>query len=197
MAIAMRAAKSKGIPIVFDPVGADATSLRTETCKKLLGETNVSIIRGNESEIVALLDSSIQTKGVDSSETTDLAETSAKALAFSYNCVVCVSGETDLITDGAEVLLIKNGHSLMPKVTGLGCTATAIIGACAAVNENPLYAATHGMAIMGMAGEIAAEKADGPGTLQLHFYDALYNLNQNQIENLLKWKKTSNSMFTW
>jgi len=151
-----------------------------------LSDTNPTIIRGNASEIMALLDADIQTKGVDSSESSKAATDSAKAISNHYNCVVCVSGEIDVITDGEEVLTISNGHAMMPKVTGLGCTATAIIGAFAAVNSNPLYAATHGMAVMGIVGEIAAEKADGPGTLQLYFYDALYNLNQDQMEKMLK-----------
>ena len=186
MGTAMAAAKAQGVPIVFDPVGAGASKLRTETCKNLLRDTNPTIIRGNASEIMALLDADVQTKGVDSSESSDAATDSAKAIANKYNCVVCVSGEIDVITDANDVLTISNGHEMMPKVTGLGCTATTIIGAFAAVNSNPLYAATHGMAVMGIAGEIAAEKADGPGTLQLYFYDALYNLNQDQIVKMLR-----------
>jgi hydroxyethylthiazole kinase len=186
MGKAMAAAQAQGVPIVFDPVGAGASTLRTETCKKLLSATHPTIIRGNASEIMALLDSDVQTKGVDSSASSDAATDSAKAIAKHYDCVVCVSGETDVITDGDEVLSIKNGHAMMPKVTGLGCTATAIMGAFVAVNATPLYAATHAMAVMGIAGEIAAEKADGPGTLQLYFYDALYNLTHEQITNILK-----------
>ena len=185
MSRAMQSAKAQDVPIVFDPVGAGASKLRTETCKQLLGESNPTIIRGNASEIMALLDSKIQTKGVDSSESSDNATASAKALAHSFHCVVCVSGATDVITDGSGVMQIKNGHAMMSRVTGLGCTATALTGAFAAVNSNPLYAATHAMAVMGIAGEMAAEKATGPGTLQLYFYDTLYNLQQNHIEERL------------
>ncbi len=186
MSLAMRAARSHGVPIVFDPVGAGASKLRTETCKTLLSDTNPAIIRGNASEIMALLDADIQTKGVDSSASSDAATDSARTIAAHYNCVVCVSGETDIITDGENIQTIRNGHPLMPRVTGLGCTASAITGAFAAVNDKPLYAATHAMAVMGIAGEIAAAKADGPGTLQLYFYDALYNLTKDQIIDILK-----------
>jgi hydroxyethylthiazole kinase len=181
METAMKAAKLHGVPIIFDPVGAGATTLRTVTCKNLLHETNPTIIRGNASEIMALLDSEITTKGVDSSESSDTATESAKTIATTFNCVVSVSGQTDVITDGKNVLTVHNGHPLMSRVTGLGCTATALTGAFAAIHPDPLYAATHAMAVMGIAGEIAAEKADGPGTLQVHFYDALYALTHDHI----------------
>jgi hydroxyethylthiazole kinase len=186
MSKAMKAAKNQGVPIIFDPVGAGASKWRTETCKQLVAESNPTVIRGNASEIMALIDAGIRTKGVDSSESSDSATQSAKSLAAKLNTTVCVSGETDVITDGTQVMTVKNGDPLMPKVTGLGCTATALIGAFAAVNPNPLYAATHAMAVMGIAGEIAAEKAAGPGTLQLYFYDALFKLDKDQIETFLK-----------
>ena len=186
MSMAMQSAASQNVPIIFDPVGAGATSYRTDTCKTLIKSTHPTVIRGNASEIMALLDAEVKTKGVDSSQTSDLALESAKRLAETYQCVVSVSGETDLITDGNEVMKISNGHPLMSRVTGLGCTATALTGVFAAVNPTPLFAATHAMAVMGVCGEIAGEQAKGPGTLQLHFYDALYNLTKEQITSYLK-----------
>jgi hydroxyethylthiazole kinase len=186
MSLAMKTAKQKEIPIVFDPVGAGATKYRTDTCKLLLNETRPSIIRGNASEIMSLLDANIATKGVDSAHSADSAVGAAKELAESYSSVVSVSGEVDLITDGREIININNGHAMMPKVTGLGCTATAITGAFAAVNKSLLDAAANAMAVMGICGEIAAEKSNGPGTLQLNIIDAFYNLNEEQIKEYLK-----------
>ena len=75
---------------------------------------------------------------------------------------------------------------MMPRVTGLGCTATALIGAFSAVNPSPLHAAAHAMGVMGIAGEIAAAHSPGPGSLQLHFLDALYQLQAADIEGRLK-----------
>ncbi|NEQ22703.1 MAG: hydroxyethylthiazole kinase, partial [Microcoleus sp. SIO2G3] len=80
----------------------------------------------------------------------------------------------------------KNGHPLMAKVTWIGCTSTAIIGAFLAVNSDSLIAATQAMAVMGIAGELAAEKAAGPGSLQMHFLDALYNLKKSDVEERLQ-----------
>jgi len=42
------------------------------------------------------------------------------------------------------------------------------------------------MAVMGIAGEMAAERAEGPGTLQLHFLDALYRMTEDDIQRRLR-----------
>jgi hydroxyethylthiazole kinase len=78
---------------------------------------------------------------------------------------------------------------MMPFVTGMGCAATALIGAFAATNPSPLQAAVHAMALMGIAGEMAAEKSAGPGTLQVQFLDALYRVQETDIADRLKIKK--------
>lgn len=186
MALAMQAAAAKAIPIIFDPVGAGATTYRTQTCRGLLQQTAPTVIRGNASEIMALIDASIHTKGVDSSITGSAAEAAATLLAREYRCVVVVSGATDLITDGTRKNYIRNGHALMTKVTGLGCTATALVGAFAAINPDPLAAATHAMAIMGICGELAAAQAAGPASLQMHLIDHLYTLDQEAISRFLR-----------
>jgi hydroxyethylthiazole kinase len=130
--------------------------------------------------------SETKTKGVDSVHASSDASEMGKTLAREHRCVVSISGEIDYITDGETSLAIRNGHAMMPKVTGMGCTASALTGAFAAVHRDTLAAAANAMAVMGIAGELAAEKADGPGTLQLHFYDALYNLSRSDIEKQLK-----------
>lgn len=186
MALAMAAAKVKGIPIVFDPVGAGATNYRTQTCRELLQRTAPTVIRGNASEIMALIDASIQTRGVDSSATESAAEAAATSLAREYRCVVVVSGARDLITDGTRKNYVRNGHALMTKVTGLGCTATALVGAFAAINPKALSAATHAMEIMGICGELAAAQAAGPASLQMHLIDHLYSLDQEALSRLLR-----------
>lgn len=186
MELAMQAAAKKGIPIVFDPVGAGATAYRTQTCLKLLKKTAPTIIRGNASEIMALLDSSIKTKGVDSAADERTADAAAATLAREFGCVVVVSGETDLVTDGSTQLYVNNGHALMPKVTGLGCSATALVGAFAAINSDMLAASTHAMAVMGICGELAAETAAGPASLQINFIDSLFNLDEQQINRVFR-----------
>lgn len=184
MEIAMKAAADTNTPIVFDPVGAGATPLRTDTVKRLFTAASPTIIRGNGSEIQACVTEGVKTKGVDSLASADSALGAAQALHDTYDCTIVVSGATDYIVGSSETVGIQNGDALMTKVTGLGCTATVLCGAFAAVNPNFQQAAAHAMAVMGIAGEMAAEKADGPGTLQLHFLDALYNIDEDALGRL-------------
>jgi hydroxyethylthiazole kinase len=173
-------------PIVFDPVGAGATLYRTTISRKFFVTINPTVIRGNASEISALLGKEILTKGVDSIQDSDSALIAAKLLAQINKCTVVISGAKDYIVNSQEVIQIGNGHPLMAKVTGMGCTATALIGAFLAVNPDAFIASAHAMAVMGIAGEIAAKQALGPGSLQIHFLDALYNLKKEDIEPRLK-----------
>lgn len=186
MVLAGRQANRKGVPVVIDPVGAGATSLRNQTMKRLLAEVRPAVIRGNASEIRALYYVERGTKGVDSRHTPEQALTAARALAGALQCVVCTSGETDVIVSTQGAIRISNGHPMMSRVTGLGCTATALIGAFAAVNRSPLQATAHAMVVMGVAGEIAAAHSPGPGSLQVNFLDALYQLEAADIEGRLK-----------
>jgi len=82
--------------------------------------------------------------------------------------------------------MVRNGHPLMPRVTGLGCTATALCGAFAAVQPDPFRATVSAMAVMGIAGEIAAERSAGPGSMQVNFLDALFQLTDKEIGKRLK-----------
>jgi hydroxyethylthiazole kinase len=186
MIAADRAAHERGIPIVLDPVGAGATRFRTETAHRLLNGAPPSIIRGNASEIRALCTVDYATKGVDSVHASDEALDAARTLSAVHRCTVVVSGATDLIVSGESVIRVRNGHPMMPRVTGLGCTATALCGAFAAVNTSPLRAAAHAMAVTGIAGELAAVDCPGPGTFQVRFLDALYGLRESDIHGRLQ-----------
>ena len=174
-------ARRKGIPVVLDPVAAGATAYRRNLALRLLKEVPPAVIRGNASEILFLAGEGASSKGADSTQESGAALAGARELARRLACTVCVSGVVDYVTDGPRVLAVGNGSALMTKVTGLGCTATAICAAFAAVNKNPFEAALNACVTMKAAGEIAAEKSSGPGTLQLHFYDALYNLSARDI----------------
>ena len=179
-------AKKKGIPVILDPVGAGATSYRTQTARELIDNESPTIIRGNASEIMALTDDKAKTKGVDSAVSSDNAIAIAQKLSEKYNCIICVSGATDYIIEGKQIIKVMNGHPLMTKVTGLGCTATALCGAFAVVENNYFVATAKAMAVMGIAGEMAAEVAVGPGSMQMHFLDNLYRLSEDNITQYLK-----------
>lgn len=186
MVKAGRKARAKGIPVVLDPVGAGATQFRTSTVHRLLQDAPPSIIRGNASEIRAVLYAEDATKGVDSTHASEEALAAARTLSLHCHAVVCVSGATDLIVSDRSVIRVANGHPMMPRVTGLGCTATALVGAFAAVNPSPWRATAHAMAVMGIAGEMSAERSTGPGSLQTSLLDALYTLGEADIRSRLR-----------
>ncbi len=183
--IAVEEATTRGVPVIVDPVGAGATPYRTKTFRELIRAFPPTVIRGNASEIMALSTETATTKGVDSTDASHQALDAAFRLAGDFGSVICISGETDYVIRDTTVAKIKNGHPMMPRVTGLGCTASALCGAFAAVQADAARAVAEAMAVMGIAGEIAAADAPGPGTLQVRFIDALYRLSESDITGLL------------
>lgn len=176
MKLAARIASSAGKPWVLDPVGAGASRFRTMTGLSL-GESGPSVIRGNASEIMALAGMDIRSKGVDSSCCSDMAVEAAKAMAERYGTIVSVSGPVDYITDGSRVETVSNGDMIMPRVTAMGCTASAITAAFLAVDVDVLAASVNAMLMMGLAGEAAASHSRGTGTFAAAFIDELSNFN--------------------
>lgn len=176
MELSMSKANALKKAMVFDPVGVGASAYRTETALKLAETYRPAVIRGNASEIMALAKLSTNTKGVDSTTGSENALEAAKALSKQLGNTVVISGATDYIVTDTRVSKVTSGSPMMAKVTGMGCTATSIIGACLAVVIDHHDAALHAMEIMGQAGNLAASKANGPGSFQLHFLDALYQL---------------------
>ncbi|MDV6168785.1 hydroxyethylthiazole kinase [Flavobacterium sp. DG1-102-2] len=175
-----------GKPWVLDPVGAGATAYRNETVAQLLAYKPI-VIKGNASEIMALAKvSQSVTKGVDSVHQSTEAIDAARMLNETIGSVVCVSGATDVIVSGDKTIMIHNGHAMMQQVTGLGCTASALSGAFAAIGEDRLQSTAAAMAMLGIAGEMAQRKSTGPGSLQLHILDMLYSLTEEEFNDTLK-----------
>ena len=178
MLFAVEQANTNNKPIVLDPVGCGASVLRTQTARTLAANANNLIIRGNASEIIALAGEASQTKGVDALDSSDTALAAAQALVAQYHANVVISGEVDYVVTASQTISLSNGHHMMPYVTGMGCSLTALTGAFAAIGETSGLAAT---AIYAIAGEIAAEKSTGPASLQLNIIDVLYHISAEQI----------------
>ena len=180
---ALETATARNIPVVIDPVGAGASRLRTTTALALLEKSRNALLRGNASEILTLAGQSGKTKGVDSTASAAAAVDAAKALAARYACTVSVSGEADLVTDGKRLCFIHGGSAIMPRVTGMGCSASAIAGAfaavCGAERMLPLIAT---MCVMAAAGADAARRTKGPGTFLPAFLDNLYCMDMTMLE---------------
>lgn len=190
MRLALQTATGRGIPTVLDPVGAGATAYRNASIELLLNTASPTVIRGNGSEIMSVAGANVQTRGVDSGAAANDALGSARALVGRTGGVVCVSGATDHIVDGTRWALLANGHPWMTKITGVGCSATALIGAFCAVQPDAWRATVSAMALMGVVGEVAAEKAvvrkQGVGSMQVLMLDELQLLDQATLEARLK-----------
>ncbi|MDE3127822.1 MAG: hydroxyethylthiazole kinase [Gemmatimonadota bacterium] len=182
MRLAAARAAAAGIPWVLDPVGAGATSYRTQTAAELVG-MRPAVIRGNASEIMVVAGAvGVSGKGVDSAHSTRDALAPARALAARTGALVAMTGVVDYVTDGTRAVSIANGHPMMARVTGLGCTATALVGAFLGANHDDRFtAAVSALAVLGIAGEIAAEQSPGPGSLQVHLLDALYRMDRATV----------------
>lgn len=186
MFVAVEAFGKANKPIVLDPVGAGASSFRNNTIKKILSTKYVKYIRGNGSEIIAVAGFENNTKGVDSTNTSAEALKSAQILSKQLDCVVCISGEVDIVVKGEKIAYINNGAKLMTKVTALGCSASAVLGVFSGLNEDPFDCAIAACSVMSLAGELSIKNSAGPGSLQVNFLDQLYTLDRNSIKKHLK-----------
>ena len=191
MVMALQTARGRGIPVVLDPVGAGATPYRNRAVAELLAAGSPTVLRGNASEILSVAGVEAATRGVDSAAASDDAVQTARTLAARLGAVVCVSGATDhiLAPDGRHVRL-SNGHVWMTRVTGVGCSATALIGAFCAVQPDAFHATIAAMAYLGVVGEVAAAQVQaqgrGVGQLQIALLDGLQLLDAETFHARLR-----------
>lgn len=166
--------KNTGKPLVLDPVGAGASWLRTECAKDLMQEA--TIIRGNATEIIALSKDQnfFQTLGVEAVHEVDEAKRAAQQLAQKLNCTIVVTGKEDYISDGKKNTSLFFGSPIMPFITGMGCTLTAVIAAFKAVISDAFEAAQIACAYFSLCGNLAGKKTKNPGSFRTFFIDELF-----------------------
>ena len=182
MLIAGRRANELHVPVVYDPVGVGATRLRNETGQRFLDELRLAVVRGNSGEIGALAGAGGVVKGVESVEGVHDPMRVARELAHTYQTVVAITGKRDIVSDGARILGVDNGHAMLKTITGTGCMATTIIAAFCAVERDYLVATAAGLAYYGLAAQQAGQRAEGPGSFRTALLDALYQLTPAQVE---------------
>ncbi len=168
-----------GKPWVLDPVAVFATGLRRDSGARLVA-LKPTVVRGNASEILALAGAEAAGQGADAGDSVASAQAAARALAVQTGGVVAVTGAVDYITDGSAAYRVENGDPMMPKITALGCSLTGIVAAFV-VGQPTLEATTTALAYYGLAGEQAAQKSDGPGTLAAHLVDALHGMTPDAL----------------
>ena len=193
MLLSGKRANALGLPVVLDPVGAGASSMRTASALRVLSEVRCAVIRGNMSEIRTLAIGAGHTRGVDAGAADRVTERSlAEALAFvksfaaKTGAVVAVTGSIDLVTDGRRAFCVRGGHPMMGRITGAGCMLSALTGAFAAANpQSLLEAAAAAVCAMDLCGEKAAARVtppDGSGSFRTYLLDAVYNLTPEELE---------------
>jgi hydroxyethylthiazole kinase len=191
MCQALDVATTRGIPTVLDPVGAGATRYRNDSIQAIMEAAMPSVIRGNASEIMSVAGVAAQTRGVDSGAAVSDALQAARDLAGRSGGVVCVSGPVDQVLDaGGRHASLANGHEWMTRITGVGCSATALVGAFCAVQPDAWRATVSAMAYLGVAGEVATQavqaQGQGVGSLQIALLDQLQMLDQATFVERLK-----------
>ena len=183
-------------PLVLDPVGAGASAIRTETASKILDEMNVTVVRGNMSEIKALASGSTSTRGVDACPEDavtreNLPESAAFARAFakSAGVVVAITGAIDIVASADRAVAIFNGSPMQGRITGAGCMLSSITGAFVAAEKDPFIAAVAAVASMGVAGQVAEGRMgelDGNGSYRTYLLDALFNITGDSLAQAAK-----------
>lgn len=181
MRLAAAVAVRSGIPVVIDPVGAAASSYRRRIVQELMDLAAPAVIRANASEILALAGNH-SGGGVDSTHEPCEALEASHGLAAAWKCAVVVSGEVDYVVSEHLTVAISNGSPMMRSVTGMGCVASALTAAFAASCPDRARAAASAMIAAGVAGEIAAGNAKGPGSFQAFFLDALFGLDAARLQ---------------
>lgn len=217
MCAAGKAAGELHHPVIFDPVGLQASDFRRNAVKQILAEVPVTVIRCNCSEALALAnDAAVTAGGVDASLHDRITEQSLphvlpllSDLAEKLHCVLSVTGETDVVTDGKCAYCIRNGHPMMRSVTGAGCQlsaiTTAFVTAAYLVSDSSnagfcmdnsaisaVDAAAAAVCAMGLCGEIAAKRLnpfDGNATFRNYMIDAMYHLTPEQFQKGARYTK--------
>jgi len=200
MFLAGKKANEIGHPVILDPVGAGASTLRTETAKRLLDEVRFSVIRGNTSEIKTLALGAGATKGVDADVADAVTEETLKnviafAQAFSKNtgAVIAITGAIDIVANEKNAFVIRNGHPMMAKITGSGCMLTALTAAFITANpENVFESTASAICAMGLCGEkafVTMERNNaGNSSYRNYLIDEMFMLTARELDEGAKYK---------
>jgi hydroxyethylthiazole kinase len=165
--LAIAEARKAHVPWVLDPVFIDRSKPRTAFARSLVAK-RPHALRLNRAEFEALAGDTFDPQAL-------------AGFARKRRTVMGLTGEIDLVHDGEKQAAIANGHPLMARVTAMGCAGSALVAACLAVEPDPFVATAAALIAMGVAGEMAAERARGPGSFAIEIVDALYNLDRKTL----------------
>lgn len=188
-----------GHALLLDPVGAGASSLRTNTALNLMKEIKFDVIRGNASEIKTLALGTGKTHGVDASSADSVNDSNleymiefVKGFAESSGSIIALTGAIDLVSDSERCYVIRNGRSEMGRITGTGCMLSGIMTAFIAANpERKLESSAAAVCLMGLAGELAysrLESHEGNSSYRDRIIDAIYNMTGGILDGGAKYE---------
>ncbi|MFT4412269.1 hydroxyethylthiazole kinase [Fredinandcohnia humi] len=198
MILAGKTANELGLPVILDPVGAGASSLRTKTVFRLLEDITFSVIRGNMSEIKTVYEGSGNTKGVDAAPDDAVVEGNleeaiafAKRVSQQTGATIAITGAIDIVANQDEACIVRNGHPMMAKITGSGCMLSSVIGAYCGANPNHIFTSTiAAVSAMGLCGEQAYKKVvetnGGTSSFRMFLIDYMSKLDNVLLKGGMK-----------
>lgn len=148
----------------------------------------VSVIKGNASEILTLVDATTTMKGTDGETDLDVVEI-AKRAHEELNTAIVLTGKDDVVVQGGKVVKLSNGSPLLAKITGAGCLLGGIVASFLFREENPtLQVLEEAVSIYNIAAEIAEKdrQVNGPGTFLPKLLDRMYNIDFNTYQHQVK-----------
>ena len=189
-------ASELGHVLLLDPVGAGASSLRTNTALRLIKEIKFDVIRGNASEIKTLALGSGTTHGVDADKADSVSDENlvfmidfVKNFAQSSGSIIALTGAIDLVSDSSKCYVIRNGRPEMGRITGTGCQLSGIMTAFIAANpDNKLESSAAAVALMGLAGELAFKDGVGNSSYRNNIIDEIYNMTSEELDRGAKYE---------
>lgn len=188
MAVAGREANRNDVPVILDPVGVGATSYRTAAVRKLMDAVEISVIKGNGGEIGVLAGLGGEVRGVDSVSGSDDAGAAVSSLAERTGAVVAATGETDYVSDGRSLAVLRNGSPMLEKVSGTGCMVSSVAGCYAGACGVSVASVSAAISVFNIASEKAVEggKVFGPASFKTKLLDSLYGLSKEDVDGSLR-----------
>lgn len=197
MLLSAKVAKENNIPIILDVVGIACSKLRRDFAYKLISEASPTVIKGNYSEIHALYNIEYQSSGVDAdaSLSADLISKLVVELASKNHTIILASGKIDIVTDGRQIVSIKNGSPKLPMVTGTGCMLGALCACYLSVNQD-IDAVITACVVLGICGELS-ETEKGSGSFLMNLMDKISTLTNKEIEKHLNAERAIPTSNAW
>ena len=189
--ISGKRAYEEKIPSIIDIVGVSCSKLRLDFAIDFIDKCKPSIIKGNMSEIKAVFGLDIKSKGIDvndeditKNETLSNNIFIVKSLALKTNSTVVSTGAIDIISDGKESYIIKNGCKELSRITGTGCMLNVLIATYLS-SRDIINSAILGTVVIGISGELS-KSTKGTASFKIDLIDNISTIKDEDILDKIK-----------